>query len=233
METLAVKKCTAPGQRARRAPNAKEHHQSCDSGLCSRQDTCIHSTAGDSLLQNPIAGHTTIGRGFIPGQSCQLLEAGGAEAGHKNFYQYADLTAHKDRMQGTTSCRANVPSPDPVLRLPRFHSNENVANLRSRKCALPVVHSAENPQLKDVSEHTHHRRPAGNQCVAFMPRTAEIKTTTSAPYVPLLTPSIRSSGKSEPSPHARDKSPLGPPTRTKRSGDEPRWRDHKIHPIRR
>jgi predicted CXXCH cytochrome family protein len=98
--------------------------------------------------------------------------------GVTNFFQYADLTAHKNRMQGNDFVQSNMYHRElRCFDCHDVHSNANVANLKLPGNALCLsCHAAgkDNPAgLKGtVAEHTHHAEgSAGSECVAcHMPK---------------------------------------------------------------
>ncbi|MDE3105390.1 MAG: cytochrome C [Acidobacteriota bacterium] len=98
--------------------------------------------------------------------------------GVTNFFQYADLTAHKNRMQGNDFIQSNMYHRQlRCFDCHEVHSNQIESNLMAKGNELCLnCHDAasSNPSgLKGtVSEHTHHAEgSAGSQCLAcHMPR---------------------------------------------------------------
>jgi hypothetical protein len=90
-------------------------------------------------LQNPIAGkYFDWPVGFLPGQRLadhwKLEEL---KLGTTNFYQYADLTAHKNRTQGNDFVQSNMYHRQlRCFDCHDVHSNQNAASLRLSCCAL-------------------------------------------------------------------------------------------------
>jgi predicted CXXCH cytochrome family protein len=141
-------------------------------------DTCIQCHSQGRPLQNPIDGkYYDWPVGFLPGQRLadywQLEEL---KPGTTNFFQYADLTAHKNRMQGNDFVQSNMYHREiRCFDCHQVHSNQNTANLIAVGNAVCLsCHTKDNPAgLKGtVSEHTHHAEgSAGSQCVScHMPR---------------------------------------------------------------
>jgi predicted CXXCH cytochrome family protein len=99
--------------------------------------------------------------------------------GTTNFYQYADLTAHKNRMQGNDFVQSNMYHRGlRCFDCHNVHSSQNPSNLIRRGNQLCLnCHTDSNPAgLKgSVSEHTHHAaNSAGSQCTAcHMPKIAQ------------------------------------------------------------
>jgi predicted CXXCH cytochrome family protein len=91
--------------------------------------------------------------------------------GTTDFYQYADMTAHKNRMQGNDFVQSNMYHRQiRCFDCHEVHSNQNESNLVRVGNALCLgCHTKGNPAgLKGtVSEHTHHRdKGPGSQCIA-------------------------------------------------------------------
>ncbi|WP_198152240.1 cytochrome c3 family protein [Granulicella tundricola] len=140
-------------------------------------DTCIQCHSQGQPVGNPIAGkYYDWPVGYLPG--ARLVDYWKLEElkpGVTGFYQYADLTAHKNRMQGNDFVQSNMYHRE--IRCSdchQVHSN-TVSNLRMPSNALCLgCHTKENPAgLKGtVSEHTHHAEGSkGSQCVAcHMPK---------------------------------------------------------------
>ena len=117
--------------------------------------------------------------GYLPGQRlADVWKLEDLKLGVTNFYQYADLTAHKNRMQGNDFVQSNMYHRElRCFDCHDAHSNANVASLKLPGNALCLsCHAAEmrNPAgLKGtVSAHTHHADgSAGSECVAcHMPK---------------------------------------------------------------
>ena len=140
-------------------------------------DVCIQCHSQGRPLHNPIAGkYYDWPVGFTAGERLadywQLEET---KLGVTNFFQYPDLTAHKNRMQGNDFVQSNMYHRQ--LRCFDCHQvhSSAVSNLPVSGNALCLgCHTKQNPAgLKGtVSQHTHHAaNSAGSQCTAcHMPR---------------------------------------------------------------
>ena len=138
-------------------------------------DTCIQCHSQGRPLQNPIAGkYFDWPVGFLPGERlADYWKLEELKPGTTNFYQFADLTAHKNRMQGNDFVQSNMYHRElRCFDCHDVHSNQNTASLRAAGNALCLsCHASDknNPAgLKGtVSEHTHHAAGSpGSQCVA-------------------------------------------------------------------
>jgi predicted CXXCH cytochrome family protein len=91
--------------------------------------------------------------------------------GTTNFFQYADMTAHKNRMQGNDFIQSTMYHRElRCFDCHEVHSAANPANLKAVGNALCLgCHTKENPAglHGTVSEHTHHAKGSkGSECVA-------------------------------------------------------------------
>jgi predicted CXXCH cytochrome family protein len=99
--------------------------------------------------------------------------------GTTNFFQYADMTAHKNRMQGNDFIQSTMYHRElRCFDCHEVHSAANPANLKAVGNALCLgCHTKENPAglHGTVSEHTHHAPGSkGSECVAcHMPLIAQ------------------------------------------------------------
>ena len=141
-------------------------------------DTCIQCHSQGRPLNNPIAGHYYDWPvGYVPGQLlADFWKLEDLKFGTTNFYQFDDLTAHKNRMQGNDFVQSNMYHRQiRCFDCHQIHSNKNAANLRQPGNALCIsCHTRDNPAglHGSVSEHTHHAEGStGSQCVAcHMPK---------------------------------------------------------------
>ncbi len=141
-------------------------------------DTCIQCHSQGRPLSNPIDGrYYDWPVGYLPGQRlADFWNLEELKPGITNFYQYADLTAHKNRMQGNDFVQSNMYHRQlRCFDCHEVHSNQNESNLIEKGNALCLsCHTKENPAgLKGtVSEHTHHAEGSkGSECTAcHMPR---------------------------------------------------------------
>ena len=99
-----------------------------------------------------------------------------SKLGTTSFYQYADMTAHKNRMQGNDFVQSIMYHRGiRCFDCHQVHSNANTSNLVCQ--AIPSACFATRNRIPPgsrgtVSEHTHHAEgSAGSQCVAcHMPK---------------------------------------------------------------
>jgi len=140
-------------------------------------DVCIQCHSQGRPLQNPIEGkYFDWPVGFTAGDRLadywQLEET---KPGATNFFQYADLTSHKNRMQGNDFVQSNMYHRQiRCFDCHEVHSSA-VSNLPVSGNALCLgCHTKQNPAglRGTVSEHTHHAADStGSQCTAcHMPR---------------------------------------------------------------
>ena len=146
-------------------------------------DTCIQCHSQGRTLQETFAskrfdwpvGFTAGGR---LADYWQLEEL---KHGVTNFFQYADLTAHKNRMQGNDFIQSTMYHRElRCFDCHDVHSDKNPSNLKAVGNALCLqCHAAsmDNPAGLHgaVSEHTHHAAGSkGSECVAcHMPLIAQ------------------------------------------------------------
>jgi predicted CXXCH cytochrome family protein len=136
-------------------------------------DVCIQCHSQGRPANNPIHGKFYDWPvGFLPGQRLadhwKLEEL---KPGRMDFYQYPDLTAHKNRMQGNDFVQSNMYHRHlRCFDCHDVHSNQNESNLIRRGNALCLgCHTKDNPAglTGTVTEHTHHAaNSAGSQCIA-------------------------------------------------------------------
>ena len=136
-------------------------------------DVCVQCHSQGRPLNNPIDGkYYDWPVGFLPGQRLadhwRLEEL---KPGTTDFYQFADLTAHKNRMQGNDFVQSNMYHRQlRCFDCHDVHNNQNESNLIEKGNALCLgCHTKENPAgLKGtVSQHTHHaENSTGSQCIA-------------------------------------------------------------------
>ena len=136
-------------------------------------DVCMQCHSQGRPLDNPIAGkYYDWPVGFVPGARLAdfwVLED--LKPGITSFFQYADLTAHKNRMQGNDFVQSNMYHRQVrCFDCHQVHSNEHESNLIQEGNALCLgCHNKNNPAgLKGtVPEHTHHAANSrGSDCIA-------------------------------------------------------------------
>ena len=141
-------------------------------------DTCIQCHSQGRPLANPINGqYYDWPVGYMPGELLagrwQLEEL---KPGVTGFYQYADLTGHKNRMQGNDFVQSNMYHRGlRCFDCHEVHSNQNESNLIAKGNEVCLsCHTRHNPAglRGSVSDHTHHKTDStGSECVAcHMPR---------------------------------------------------------------
>ncbi|GAC1655587.1 MAG: hypothetical protein NVS9B15_16460 [Acidobacteriaceae bacterium] len=174
---VGCEKCHGPGSLHVQHPTRKNIVNPERLDFVRGNDTCIQCHSQGRPLKNPIAGrYYDWPVGFLPGERLAdywTLEE--LKPGTTNFFQYADLTAHKNRMQGNDFVQSNMYHRQ--LRCFECHEvhTDAVSNLPVSGNALCLsCHTKQNPAgLKGtVSEHTHHAETSkGSECVAcHMPR---------------------------------------------------------------
>ena len=175
---VGCEKCHGPGSAHVEHPTKENIVNPGELDPVRGNDTCIQCHSQGQPLSNPIAGkYYDWPVGFVPGKRlADFWKLEELKPGTTNFYQYADLTAHKNRMQGNDFVQSNM-----YHRGVRcsdchdVHTNENVASLVKKGNQLCLsCHTKDNPAGLNgtVSEHTHHaENSAGSQCVAcHMPK---------------------------------------------------------------
>lgn len=136
-------------------------------------DTCIQCHSQGRPLANPIHGrYYDWPVGFLPGERlADFWHLEELKPGVTNFYQFPDLTAHKNRMQGNDFVQSVMYHRQiRCFDCHDVHSNEHKSNLIYQPNTLCLgCHNRHNPAgLKGtVPEHTHHQWDSkGSQCVA-------------------------------------------------------------------
>lgn len=136
-------------------------------------DVCMQCHTQGRPLTNPIDGkYYDWPVGFLPSQRlADYWRLEELKPGVTDFYQYPDLTAHKNRMQGNDFVQSTMYHRElRCFDCHDVHSNRNESNLIRNGNALCLgCHNADNPAgLKgSVSQHTHHAANSpGGQCIA-------------------------------------------------------------------
>ena len=177
---VGCEKCHGPGSFHVAHPTKKNIVNPAMLDYVRGNDTCIQCHSQGRPVNDPIDGkHYDWPVGYLPGQrladSWKLEEL---KPGVTNFFQFADLTAHKNRMQGNDFVQSNMYHRElRCFDCHDVHSNNYESNLKLPANALCLsCHGSGqgNPaELKGtVAEHTHHAEgSAGSQCVAcHMPK---------------------------------------------------------------
>ena len=140
-------------------------------------DTCIQCHSQGRPLKNPIAGqYYDWPVGYTPGKRlADFWNLEELKPGTTDFFQYADQTAHKNRMQGNDWVQSTMYHRQ--MRCFDCHQvhSDTVSNLPVRGNELCLTcHTKQNAAglSGTVPEHTHHaENSAGSQCTAcHMPR---------------------------------------------------------------
>jgi predicted CXXCH cytochrome family protein len=175
---VGCEKCHGPGSLHAAHPTKKNIVNPAALDWVRGNDTCIQCHSQGQPLSNPIEGkYYDWPVGYEPGKKlADFWKLEELRPGVTNFFQFADMTAHKNRMQGNDFVQSNMYHRQlRCFDCHNVHSNDNPASVIARGNALCLTcHNAANPAgLKGtVSEHTHHAaNSAGSQCTAcHMPR---------------------------------------------------------------
>ncbi len=141
-------------------------------------DVCMQCHSQGRPLTDPIAGkHYDWPVGYLPGKRlADYWHLEETKSGVTNFFQYSDLTSHKNRMQANDFVQSVMYHRElRCFDCHQVHSPANASNLKIAGNALCLdCHTKENPAglHGTVSEHTHHAEASvGSQCVAcHMPK---------------------------------------------------------------
>jgi predicted CXXCH cytochrome family protein len=181
---VGCEKCHGPGSVHAAHPTRKNIVNPGNLDSVRGNDVCMQCHTQGQPLTNPIPD--AHGRyydwpvGFEPGKRlANYWKLEKLQYGTTNFYQFADLSAHKNRMQGNDFVQSNMYHRElRCFDCHDVHSNQNQSNLIAAGNRLCLkCHTTENPAgLKGtVSEHTHHAANSkGSQCTAcHMPKIAQ------------------------------------------------------------
>jgi predicted CXXCH cytochrome family protein len=175
---VGCEKCHGPGSIHVAHPTRKNivNPQSLD--YVRGNDTCMQCHTQGQPLSNPIEGkYYDWPVGYLPGERlADYWKLEELKPGTTDFYQFADLTAHKNRMQGNDFVQSTMYHRGlRCFDCHEVHSNAHESNLKmpaNRLCLS--CHTRENPAglHGTVSEHTHHAAgSSGSQCAAcHLPR---------------------------------------------------------------
>ena len=174
---VGCEKCHGPGSRHVAHPARSNIVNPSRLDFVRANDVCIQCHSQGRPLTNPIEGkYFDWPVGFKAGDRLsdywQLEET---KPGVTNFFQFADLTSHKNRMQGNDFVQSNMYHRQiRCFDCHQVHSSA-VSNLPVSGNALCLgCHTRQNPAglHGTVSEHTHHAaNSTGSQCTAcHMPR---------------------------------------------------------------
>ena len=184
---VGCEKCHGPGSEHVAKPSRANIVNPAKLDYVRGNDTCIqcHSQgrpSSETGLPTQKGPHYDWPVGFTAGDRLAdfwRLEV--LKPGTTDFYQYADMTAHKNRMQGNDFIQSTMYHRElRCFDCHDVHSNANASNLKADGNALCLrCHAAsmQNPAgLKGtVAEHTHHAEGSkGSECVAcHMPLIAQ------------------------------------------------------------
>jgi predicted CXXCH cytochrome family protein len=136
-------------------------------------DVCMQCHTQGRPLNNPVNGRWYDWPvGYVPGDRlADYWELEEMKPGVTNFYQYADMTAHKNRMQGNDFVQSTMYRRElRCFDCHQVHSNKNESNLALKGNAVCLFcHNKQNPAglRGTVSQHTHHAEGSkGSECVA-------------------------------------------------------------------
>jgi predicted CXXCH cytochrome family protein len=175
---VGCEKCHGPGSLHVAHPTKMNIVNPASLDYVRANDTCIQCHSQGQPLHNPIAGkYYDWPVGFLPGKRlADYWKLEEMKPGVTNFYQFADMTAHKNRMQGNDFVQSNMYHREiRCSSCHQVHGSEIQASLIARGNAVCLgCHTKDNPAglHGTVSEHTHHAEAsAGSQCVAcHMPK---------------------------------------------------------------
>lgn len=174
---VGCEKCHGPGSTHIEHPTKKNIVNPETLDFVRANDVCMQCHSQGQPLKNPIEGRWYDWPvGFIAGQRlADYWRLEETKPGVTNFYQFADLTSHKNRMQGNDFVQSTMYHRQ--LRCFDCHQVHSgaVSNLVLSGNGLCLgCHTPQNPAglRGSVSEHTHHGdKSAGSQCTAcHMPR---------------------------------------------------------------
>ncbi|CAN5530772.1 hypothetical protein BH10ACI4_BH10ACI4_32010 [soil metagenome] len=191
---VGCEKCHGPGSEHVAHPTRKNIVNPETLDAVRANDTCIQCHSQGQPIEG--AGFNDAGGnhydwpvGFTPGESlAKYWKLEELKIGVTNFYQYADLTGHKNRMQGNDFIQSNMYHRGlRCFDCHEVHSNENKSNLiavGNQVCLKCHAKSEDNLSglHGTVAEHTHHAEGSpGSECVAcHMPK---IETTIKENFV--------------------------------------------------
>jgi predicted CXXCH cytochrome family protein len=170
---VGCEKCHGPGSLHVAHPTKDNIVNPARLSAFAGNDTCIQCHSQGRPLANPINGkYYDWPVGYVPGKRlADYWHLEELKPGVTDFFQFADLTAHKNRMQGNDFAQSNMYHRNiRCFDCHQVHSPQNASNLVAVGNALCLnCHTADNPAgLKGtVSEHTHHAANSpGSQCTA-------------------------------------------------------------------
>ncbi len=174
---VGCEKCHGPGSRHAAHPTRANIVNPAKLDFVRANDVCMQCHSQGRPLTNPIEGrYYDWPVGFTAGERlADYWQFEETKPGVTNFYQFADLTSHKNRMQGNDFVQSNMYHREiRCFDCHQVHSSA-VSNLPVSGNALCLgCHTRENPAglRGTVTEHTHHSASStGSKCTAcHMPR---------------------------------------------------------------
>ena len=170
---VGCEKCHGPGSEHVAHPNRTNIVNPETLDFVRANDICLQCHSQGRPLKNPIEGrYYDWPVGFVPGMRlADVWRLEELKFGVTDFYQFADLTAHKNRMQGNDFVQSTMYHRQMrCFDCHQVHSNEYESNLVQKGNALCLgCHNKNNPAgLKGtVEDHTHHAATSpGSDCVA-------------------------------------------------------------------
>lgn len=170
---VGCEKCHGPGSLHVAHPTRANIVNPARLSAVDGNDTCIQCHSQGRALSNPIAGRFYDWPvGYIPGKKLSdFWHLEELKPGTTDFLQYADLTAHKNRMQGNDFAQSNMyHRAVRCFDCHQVHSPQNESNLIATGNELCLsCHTSDNPAglHGTVPEHTHHAANSpGSQCTA-------------------------------------------------------------------
>src|SRR5579862_9628454 len=136
---VGCEKCHGPGSAHAEHPTRKNIVNPETLDYVRGNDTCMQCHSQGRPLNDPIAGkHYDWPVGFLPGERlADYWRLEEVKPGNANFYQYPDLTAHKNRMQGNDFVQSNMYHRElRCFDCHQVHNNDNPSNLIAMGNAL-------------------------------------------------------------------------------------------------
>ncbi len=167
---VGCEKCHGPGSLHVEHPTRTNIVNPATLDYVRGNDTCIQCHSQGQPLNNPINGrYYDWPVGYVPGQKlADFWKLEELKPGATNFFQYADETAHKNRMQGNDFVQSNMYHRQlRCFDCHQVHGNENVSlvKLPGNALCLCLSHQCEscgaqrNRERTYASRRSKHRQP--------------------------------------------------------------------------
>lgn len=170
---VGCEKCHGPGSAHVAHPKRKNIVNPETLDFVRANDVCMQCHTQGRPLHNPIDGrYYDWPVDFVAGERlADYWKLEQLTPGITSFYQFPDLTAHKNRMQGNDFVQSTMYHRGiRCFDCHEVHSSQNPSNLMQTGNALCLqCHTSQNPAgLRiPVSQHTHHAEgSSGSDCVA-------------------------------------------------------------------